>query len=232
MVRQAISTTILAAMIILAGTAAAPAGDLKINAPSQSSEVRLKDPRESVEIHTEGWACGQRAIDDKTAFDHADMADLLERFRLFETQLKGLVGLKRKFSEDRALAEATVGAVADNSFVKGYSRAQRDASFLISRYSGDKTITPKAAAARFGLTLMGKGASGRIVSGSVRHPFFLQRFAGVSPGSIELEFGHCYEVDDLLQSMATMRVLANSLAEAMDAAAAIRSETLQREAGS
>lgn len=232
MVRQTIWVTVSAALIMLAGRNDVQAGDLKLNAPAQSGEVRLRDPRETVDVHAEGWACGQQSIDDATAFDHADMADLRERFRLFETQLKGLVSLKRKFSEDSALAEATVGAVGDNSFAGGYSKALREGRFLIGKYGGDETITPAAAASLFSLRLLGKGASGRIVSGSVTHPFFLQRYAGVTPGSVQFEFGQCYEVDDLLQSVATMRELAKSLAEAMDDAGAMRSETLQREAGS
>lgn len=231
-VRQPVWVACVATVIIFAGASAVLAGDLKLNAPARSGEVRLKTSDEQVDVHTEGWACSNRSIDDKTAFDHADMADLTERFRLFETQLKGLVGMKRKFSEDRTLAEETVGAVADNSFVEGYSRAKRDGAILVSKYGGDEAITPRDAASLYGLTLVAKGASGRIVGGSGSHPFLLQKYAGVAPGSLEFEFGHCYEVDDILQSVATMRTLAKSLTDAMEDADAQRSSTLQREAGS
>lgn len=209
----------------------ASAEDLSINAPSRTGFVTLNEPGAPIDVHTEGWACGG-AISDNAAFDHADMARFDALFRLYDLHLKGLADMREQFFADRVLAFEVMAAVDKRILEEPYFDADAKAIGLVGRYEADGPITPEDAARFHGLRASPKGAGGTINGPGASHPAFIGSHAGEAPGSVEVEFGLCYEMSGLVTSLARLGQLAASLREAIENVRATRAGILPVGAGS
>lgn len=192
---------IASAAVGLAG-AASHAQTVDLSAPAQNAEVEVSEPRQTFDVVTAGWACGE-PISDETIFDSADMAEYVQRFEAYEVNLRGLASFKRQFSEDRTLGEQVLNETAERTLGQPFSDIDRKASRLASRYETEATITPEDAASFFKLNLAGKSSSG-VIGARNRHPHLIARYKGLAPGSTEHEFGRCYDASVLVAHLAEL----------------------------